>query len=296
MESESEVRLNLNDDRSERVRYNCADFPLYTSKCRFSSFAFIFTAHWHDDVEFILVTEGEMNYSVNGHTVHLSTGEGIFVNSRQLHYGFSEGGSECEYICILFHPVIMCITPFIEKNFISSVTSYSGFEYLVFSDKTEQGKEIVEAMIRIQGMKHESSFYLMAESLIYRIWARLYEQLPRQESVKHENNHLSALKDMSGFIQKNYTEKITLDDIASSGNVCKSSCCAIFKKYVNKTPVGYLTDYRISKAVDLLKETDMTITEIAMSVGFGGSSYFTEVFTAKYRCSPSKFRNKVRSM
>ncbi|MDO5558174.1 MAG: AraC family transcriptional regulator [Oscillospiraceae bacterium] len=295
MESGVELRLNVNDDRSERVRYNCADFPMYTSKCSFASFSsFIFTAHWHDDVEFICVTNGEMNYNVNGHIVNLKKGDGIFVNSRQLHFGYSMSSSDCEYICILFHPMLLCATPFIEKKYITSVITNTDFEYFLFSDKDEEGRRLTQYLTDVHFTKQSRSYYLNIQSLFYSIWAVLYDQLPEEETHKHENSHLSALKNMAGYIQKNYTEKITLDDIALSGNVCKSSCCAVFRKYVNKTPVEYLTDYRISKAVALLEETEMTVTEIAMAVGFGGSSYFTEIFTRKYGSSPTKFRNHIR--
>ncbi|MFR2168171.1 MAG: cupin domain-containing protein [Coprococcus sp.] len=47
-------------------------------------------SHWHDDVEFIMMMDGQMTYDINGQSIDMQTGEGVFVNSRCLHYGYSD--------------------------------------------------------------------------------------------------------------------------------------------------------------------------------------------------------------
>ena len=78
----------LNSDASENVAYNNPDFPAYVKKGQLSSYPdFRAVSHWHDDLEFILIFDGQMFYDVNGQRILLQTGEGIFVNSRCFHYG-----------------------------------------------------------------------------------------------------------------------------------------------------------------------------------------------------------------
>ena len=79
-----------------------------------------FTAdsHWHDDIEMILTVSGHMMYNVNGETIRLEEGEGIFINGRQLHFGFSDDKTECTYICILFHPLILCSSEMFEQQYV----------------------------------------------------------------------------------------------------------------------------------------------------------------------------------
>jgi AraC family transcriptional regulator, melibiose operon regulatory protein len=73
----------LNSDASENVAYNNPDFPAYIKKGQLSNYPdFRAVSHWHDDLEFILILEGQMSYDVNGQKISLQTGEGIFVNSR----------------------------------------------------------------------------------------------------------------------------------------------------------------------------------------------------------------------
>lgn len=70
---------NLNFDRSERVDYDKFDYPVYIRKGRMSAYPnFSAESHWHDDLEFIAVLSGVMQYNVNGENVTLCEGGGDF--------------------------------------------------------------------------------------------------------------------------------------------------------------------------------------------------------------------------
>ena len=99
---------------------------------------------------------------------------------------------------------------------------------------------------------------------------------------------------MTGYIQKFYREKITLKDIAFSGAVGQSKCCKLFKKYIGVTPNTYLIQYRLHQSTWYLKNTDMTVTEIAQTVGFSGGSYYAEAFGKLCNKSPSEYRKAER--
>ena len=67
---------NLNLDLSENVSYNIPSFPVYIKKEQLSSYPdFCAVSHWHDDLEFVLILEGQMSYEVNGQHISLSAGE-----------------------------------------------------------------------------------------------------------------------------------------------------------------------------------------------------------------------------
>jgi len=72
----------------------------------------------------------------------------------------------------------------------------------------------------------------------------------------------------------------------------RSSCCDIFQLILNKTPVSYLTEYRLEKSIELLNIPSLSVTEIALLCGFTGSSYFAEIFHKKLGCTPSQYRKK----
>lgn len=100
--------LIINSDASENVAYNHPDFPAYIKKRQLSSYSdFRAVSHWHDDLEFILILDGTMVYNVNGEKIPLQTGEGLFVNSRCLHYGYSGAHTECYFLCLLLSPALL---------------------------------------------------------------------------------------------------------------------------------------------------------------------------------------------
>ena len=100
---------------------------------------------------------------------------------------------------------------------------------------------------------------------------------------------------MVGYIQKSYCERITLDDIAAAGAVGQSKCCKLFGRYISLYPNAYLIRYRLNQSIWFLKNTDSTITEIAQTVGFSGSSYYAEAFRKWYKKSPSAYRKEIRT-
>lgn len=73
----------LNSDTSENVAYNHPDFPAYIKKRQLSSYPdFRAVSHWHDDLEFILILEGQMSYDVNGQKFSLSEAKSIYSMAK----------------------------------------------------------------------------------------------------------------------------------------------------------------------------------------------------------------------
>ena len=75
--------------------------------------------------------------------------------------------------------------------------------------------------------------------------------------------------------------------------MCRSSCCKLFREYLHKSPVTYLTEYRIRRSMELL-DSSAPITEIAMNCGFSGASYFAETFRRVAGCTPGEYRKRCR--
>ncbi len=282
-------------DGSERVKYDYDGYMAYIRKGLLSNYPnFAADSHWHDDLEFISVLSGSMDYNVNGEILHLEAGQGIIVNARQIHYGFSIAHNECEFYCILLHPMLLCTSQYIDRDFVSPVLSDGSLPYVFLDGNIQWQREILSDIESMYLCKDKPNAPLYVQNTFYHIWINLSENTLKEKRVKRQDRNLSVLKDMLVFLQKNYADKITLQDIARSGNVSKSTCLAIFKKYLQDTPTNYLISYRLKRAIKLLKNSDMPITEIALSVGFGGVSYFAETFKKNYGCSPSEYKANKR--
>ena len=91
------------------------------------------------------------------------------------------------------------------------------------------------------------------------------------------------------YIQFNYSHDISIDDIAKAVGVSRSHLYRVFMSNVGQSPIDYLTSYRISEACFLLKNSQLSIAEIAVSVGFFDQFYFSRVFKKSKGVPPSKY-------
>ncbi len=282
-------------DGSERVKYDYDGYMAYIRRGLLSYYPnFAADSHWHDDLEFISVLSGSMDYNVNGEILHLEAGQGIIVNARQIHYGFSHEHKDCDFYCVLLHPMLLCTSQYIDRDFVSPILSDSSLPYVFLGSDTDWQREILSDIESVYLCKDKPNAPLYVQNAFYHIWILLSENTLKEKRAKRQDRNLSVLKDMLVFIQKNYADKITLGDIAKSGNVSKSTCLAIFKKYLQDTPTNYLIGYRLKKAIKMLKDSDSPITEVALEVGFGGVSYFAETFRKYYGYSPSEYRKGIK--
>ena len=288
------MTLEVFSDFSERLRYNLPGFPLYVRRGELRHFDHFKTAcHWHPDLEFTLVLDGVKDYFINGKTLRLEKGEGIFVNSKRLHYGFSADKSNCSYIVIVVHPSLLGDGTFPGKEFIESKFSSATEDYIVLTDKSDWQRDVLKSMTLIYDeMYSDARNPLRLISQIISLCASIGDNI-QAASMKHSDERSwLAVWNMTGYIQKNYFKKLTLDDIAASGSVCRSKCCILFKEFVGQTPNAYLIRYRVQKSCEMLLESNMSVIEISMASGFQRPSYFSHIFQKETGLTPKEYRNK----
>ena len=94
------------------------------------------------------------------------------------------------------------------------------------------------------------------------------------------------------YMDNNYTDTITLDQLSQVSGMSKNGIIAMFKRLYGMTPVKYINNLRLYKACELLKSTDMPISQLAYQCGFADSNYFTRVFKELRGMTPREYRNK----
>lgn len=98
------------------------------------------------------------------------------------------------------------------------------------------------------------------------------------------------------YCNAHYGEKISVSDLAMVANCSESHFSRIFREETSMSPVDYLMHVRLDCAKRMLRVNEKTVTEIALSCGFGSSSYFSQCFTKKFKTSPSDFRKRILSV
>ena len=128
----------------------------------------------------------------------------------------------------------------------------------------------------------------------YQIWAIVRKQAESWGATEEtvSDPRMQSFKAMMHFISNNYQSQITLGSIAESGNVSKSLCNTLFHQYVGESPINYLMHLRCRKVAELLRASDMSMSEIAAQTGFGGVSYMSETFRKFFEKSPREYRKQ----
>ena len=218
----------------------------------------------------------------------------MFINAQQLHFFFSDTHRECAFLFAVLHPDILCASKSIREELVEPVLRDTGLQYLHLSQDVTWQNDIIRSLYAMHQHQWDKTAQLSNQSHFNRIWKRLFERAHQEQEEQPvvSNYRLEILKQMLAYLHEHYTEKITLEEIASAGQISKSRCTAIFKEYLQETPINHLISYRLTKATELLLYTDRTVTEIAYAVGFSGSSYFTEAFRKNFDHTPTEYRRK----
>ena len=194
------------------------------------------------------------------------------IRNSKLHF-------ECNYIHILFNDGEL--KKFFE-NSPTSITITDTKKYQIIFNKMSE-------LFATNGTKFEvlAQMYSLISLLQSDIsCVKLFSNKPRKSfNIFHSACH---------FIETNYQNNITLNDISKHVNLHPNYFIRLFKKAYGETPIIYLQKIRIAHAKYLLINSDNKIIDIAIECGFSSQTYFTYVFTKTCKISPIQYRDKFK--
>ena len=292
-----EYELKVASNGAETVPYNEPEYPFYAGKGCLHAFKDMGVInHWHWDMEFAYVLTGSISYTINLETVTLHAGEGIFINSSQIHRNFSIDGTDGEYLCVLIHPSALQ-SPFHKAmQSLKDIGGRNSAPFMVLFPDIQWQKVLIDAINTIyedilSGVERN---ILAILSHAYGIVHSLMSNIPHDKEDGGNAHDLNSMREMMGYMQMHYADRIIVSDISRAGKVGNSTCHSLFRKFLGTSPMKYLMDLRMEKAISLLETTDASIAEIAEKTGFASPSYFSECFREKYALSPSVYRNHAK--
>lgn len=289
------MQINIEKNQKEKKEHGNYTFPVYVSVEKIEAYeqgAFLW--HWHPEVELTWIVSGEMEYHVNDQKYDLAEGEGLFGNSNTLHSGYRKGDSECTYISITFHPRFL-------YGYESSILQTKYVEFIVGNDQWPSMKlernlgwhqELIKWMreiYRLWGERPED-YEMQIHIILMKIWQKLYQYFTKQpEKEKPRREHIQRLRDMVSYMEERYNQDISLKDVASHVNICRSECCRFFKKHMNMTIFEYLMFLRVQKSLPYLKAGE-SVTKTAGLVGFASPAYYGQIFKRYMKCTPKEYQ------
>lgn len=252
--------------------------------------------HWHDEMEFLLMEQGDILFQIEDKTYTLHEGDGIFVPSGLLHSARSLSDKQPIFYAFVFSP------GFISSHFDARLYNkyilpvmHNNFPYaLMLNSKIEWHKKILEHLHDIFHTEKAGELYIRGLTLL--IWDLLYQHHIDGLDTNKAMQGLSAqLSPAFTFMHDNYHQNITLKEIASCVYLSESEFCRAFKQLTGMTAFHYLIRYRVLQSCNELLQTNKKIADIALSCGFNNISYYNRAFIKIMNMTPSAFRKDMHS-
>lgn len=254
-----------------------------------------FNIHWHPEVQIYYFISGTAEiYSVDG-VVEVGAGDIYFVSPGQDH-GVRVRSREAFYYSVLFELKAISADEehFFQKEFVeplatgklefSKVIRVTDADYQQFYGPIQRLFEQYET-------KDKLTIYM---SLMQICWALMQRSRPGNNTVKGNAREHDAVRQCSDYMRKHFAEKITLEQLADLVNLHPNYLCTVFNKYAGCSPMSYLNHFRLRQAKILLRETDLSIAQVAERTGFNSASFFSKRFKAAMGSSPKIYGDAYR--
>lgn len=254
--------------------------------------------HWHEALEFNLILQGSVKVSTANQTQVFHKGEGFFINSNIL--AAMENESDCILDSHLFHPVFLSghFKSVFETKYLNPVIQNRNLDLIPLRSNTAAQTQILGKLRQLSRLQEEADTEFQTRNLLSEIWLLLLEEIKNADTqaFTSQPKNQDRVLTMIAFIQENFSEKLTLEDIAASASISTRECLRCFKASIHQSPMDYLIEHRIRTAKKLLETTDHSITDIALACGFNSNSYFTKLFHRICGKTPNVYRKQLQEL
>ena len=281
----------------ENLRHTNQLFPISEFVDQFDRFSQgSFPTHWHPEMELQIILKGSAEYTVNGETYLVSEGSAIYIGPEAVHMATALSAHTVGYDIVLLPQFLISLMQTAQCEQFAVPLAIHRPAAQVISPESKEGNVILESLKRMYYT--ESSHYgyelFLMENLLA-IWRNLIMIFPKDNEGTYDNGKVlreKRMKDMLGYIQKNYPNAITITDIAASANISKSECFRCFAELSQLSPIEYVNQYRLTQAAQLLRTTAQSVSDICYLTGFNSSSYFTKKFKDYFKMTPKDYRSQ----
>lgn len=243
------------------------------------------SSNWHENIEIILITEGDGAISNNGRVYPVSVGDVVVVDANHLH-AVAAGGQG-----ITHHYLIVDRAFCLANGFDTNVISFTS--------------KITD--IRVSGlMKRLYALYAASEDRAWRVLEirscvlelmlllckEFAKPMETPERIEHT---VSYIKEAIDYIHASYEKDFSLDDVASFVGVSKCYLSREFHKYTGYPFVAYVNRTRCKIAQRLLADDRLSISEVGRRCGFENRSYFAKCFLRYVGMLPAQYRAQLNA-
>ena len=248
--------------------------------------------NWHRELELMTVLRGELEVCIDGASHLLRDSDVILIGSNKAHATLAR---QPESVAMVLH-----IAPDLFREY------YGDMDALQFTCCSEGGRKnerpfvllrahLASLMLSAQGPSAEEK--LRFESALYALLHTLSLYFPPERLSTGKamllRNTFDAVEKIVQYIDANYMQKITLNDLAQVSKYNRNYISQFFKSNLGVNFHDYLTRIRLREATLALGQTDQSVSEIALSHGFSDLKSFNTVFRARFSKTPTEYRRQL---
>jgi AraC-like DNA-binding protein len=254
-----------------------------------------FLAHWHSEIEILLVLEGQLTVSINSDTRQLTAGDMAICTSGNIHYYDGMNGLS-RVLIIVFQPELIENMISLPTNFHFISPFFGQAENGLAESKPDGIDEIRTIMNRLHmEMSHKEKYYkVLVKCMLTELISLMLRHLPlsNDDLDRQENSGGSRklIQKAIKYIENNFAQPISLEDISRHLGISEVYFSRIFNKVSGLNFKTYLNTIRIEKADHMIRFSSDPVTEIAYECGFNSIRTFNRVYKAIKGITPTERR------
>jgi AraC-like DNA-binding protein/mannose-6-phosphate isomerase-like protein (cupin superfamily) len=287
------------EDRHEFVVHGTPDFHMSIHYAHVRGLY----SHWHDELEMVLLTQGEARFLVGKEEFPAKAGDILIVQPGVLHSASGIDKSLFEFYAIMVHFEFLSSVGCddIQRKYVLPIfCKRLAYPALITAEMDREQKltGILRSIIDIYEMG-ENDYELLVKAKFYEAFYHLakYSSLyPQAADYKDSPMHSFAwVRVFLQYIQENYNRHITLSDMANQAAMSEGHFCRTVKRTFGVSPVDFLNNYRLNQAVRLIESTNRNFGDISEATGFRNVNRFTATFKNVFKCTPITYRRRLRA-
>lgn len=271
----------------------------HESSDHFSQVENLFRLHRHDVTEFLVFLDGECEFFCEGHTYSLRRGDVVVIPPYAVHQAVVKNFDNYERIIVSVNERLMndfiSSSPSMKENIVYQKTQGSYVLHL-YSKNFQHILSLLQDIIQKITIG-ENNYPFSINYLFFQVLQDIFDPASSMPNLSNKNELDQRFVAILEYIESNLTKPdLSLDNVSNYFHLNKYYFSHYFKKNMNLPFYRYVSLKRLSYAVTLIKQNQISIEKIALKCGFSDYSSFYRLFKKEYSLSPKKSQMEYKSL
>lgn len=285
----------LNLSLQEKTERGTRLFPFQLYRMNPMSRAGFIAHHWHKEIEILHALEGEFVLTSGQNSYLAQPSQIFFINTEQLH-SIQPTAFPCRYDAFVFPLDLLCfeMQDYVQTYYLNPLYQKETVLPALLSQEKPFYNDIRRELIRIsnseKGNVCQDPFTIKLALLNIIQFLAVSGQIQNADTRSTGYRQSDLQKEILLYLSDHMHERLSLPDVSSQFGFSPKYFSRFFKKSFDKTFIQYVNDLRIKKACELLHNSNQSVMEISLNVGFKNLSYFIRQFKSATGRTPSQYR------